>query len=609
MPDDTSPTPKLRRRDELASLVATIKPDIEDSFDEYTYVRAFPDVAQAIERGELASGLQHYLKSGRVEGRLQDPQYLQRVIRNYDVPATPASIATEPKAPAANIDALVVAESGSVFLVGWANDGYNPLVAISAGPEQSASRDWTQLCRMRRSDVETAMQSSTPYHYGFWVFAGPQDRSYRHATNTGAEWRIELRFANGAMTVIERVPVIQGDIQLRNSVMSYFATSKYFGNPWLAACANLDGGAGDALSAFNRSISRAITASATAERFGPQRKRFRGSIIVPLFGIADFLFLQACAYAHGTGIEDYEFIYVVNSPELIDQLQREARISEMIYGLTQTLVFQSENAGFGPANNVAVQFARSDRLLCVNPDVFPQQRDWARRHTDLIDSLPAQQVRLFGSTLCYDDGSLMHGGMYFDVDAGLHACQTGITHRNLIRVEHYGKGAPLWATQFSEPRPVPAVTGAFISVQRAWFEKLGGFTEDYVFGHYEDADLCLKSLQADAPAWVHDLRLWHLEGKGSRRMPQHEGGSLLNRWLFSRTWETTIVPDIAGRTPRHRLLQAQSAEAPKAAIPPALAASLLATTLPIPVGSHIAPAPAVPAAMRVDGRDMRPDNR
>jgi hypothetical protein len=462
MPDDTSLTPKLRRRAELVSLVAAIKPEIEDSFDEHTYVRAFSDVAQAIERGELASGLQHYLLAGRAEGRLQDPHYVQQIIRDCEVPETSASIVTEPKAPAASIDAFAVSDSGAVFLVGWANDRYNPLVAISAGPEQSASRDWTQLCRLRRSDVEAAVQSSTAYHYGFWVFAAPHNHPYRHTKDTGTEWRIELRFANGAMTVIERVPVAHGDAELRGSVMSYFAASKYFANPWMEACANLDRGAGDALTAFNRLISRAITAAATAERFGPQRKRFRGSIIVPLFGIADFLFLQACAYAHGPGIEDYEFIYVVNSPELIDQLQREARISEMVYGLTQTLVFQSDNAGFGPANNEAVQFARSDRLLCVNPDVFPQQRDWARRHSELIDSLPARQVRLFGSTLCYDDGSLMHGGMYFDVDVGVRAAHEGITHRNLIRVEHYGKGAPLWATQFSQPRPVPAVTGAFI---------------------------------------------------------------------------------------------------------------------------------------------------
>jgi hypothetical protein len=176
-------------------------------------------------------------------------------------------------------------------------------------------------------------------------------------------------------------------------------------------------------------------------------------------------------------------------------------------------------------------------------------------------------------------------------------------------------------------------------VERAWFEKLGGFTEDYVFGHYEDADLCLKSLQAGEPAWVHDLRMWHLEGKGSHKMPQHVGGSLLNRWLFSRRWETTIVPEIVGRMPRHRLFQDQSDEpaasgaaaARPKATPPTVPATLSkepkqpprtaalkvavshvppahsqSTTPASTAGLRTSPAPPVTAANRAAGRGMRP---
>jgi GT2 family glycosyltransferase len=149
--------------------------------------------------------------------------------------------------------------------------------------------------------------------------------------------------------------------------------------------------------------------------------------------------------------------------------------------------------------------------------------------------------------------------MYFELDTGL-AFDAG-KHRvcQLNRVEHYGKGAPPDLACFTEPRPVPAVTGAFISCERGWFERLGGFTEDYVFGHYEDADLCLKSLAAGAPAWIHDLRMWHLEGKGSTRLPVHEGGSLVNRWLFSSTWGSTITTNLIGQVPAHPALQAAAA--------------------------------------------------
>ena len=109
------------------------------------------------------------------------------------------------------------------------------------------------------------------------------------------------------------------------------------------------------------------------ERFGQTQRAPKVSIIVPIYGIADYLFLQSCIYAQGRDIGAYEFIYVVNSPELIETLCREARIAQMIYGLPQTLVALPGNVGFGTANNVGARFARSDRLLCLNPDVFPSR--------------------------------------------------------------------------------------------------------------------------------------------------------------------------------------------------------------------------------------------
>jgi GT2 family glycosyltransferase len=128
----------------------------------------------------------------------------------------------------------------------------------------------------------------------------------------------------------------------------------------------------------------------------------------------------------------------------------------------------------------------------------------------------------------------------------------------MCRTEHYGKGAPAGFLKFNQPRPVPAITGAFMSIDRGWYEHLGGFTEDFIFGHYEDGDLCLKSIAAGTAAWLHDIRLWHLEGKGSTRQPHHEGGSLVNRWLFSKRWLGTLENGLLGPEPSHALLRASA---------------------------------------------------
>jgi GT2 family glycosyltransferase len=145
--------------------------------------------------------------------------------------------------------------------------------------------------------------------------------------------------------------------------------------------------------------------------------------------------------------------------------------------------------------------------------------------------------------------SLMHAGMYFCADTAPHFFKGRKTEISLLRVEHYGKGAPPDCAAFLEPRAVPAVTGAWMSVEKAWFEKLAGFSKDYVFGHYEDADLCLKSVAAGRVPWLQDVRLWHLEGKGSTRAAPHEGGSIVNRWLFTKTWGEIVRRDLLGPEP------------------------------------------------------------
>jgi hypothetical protein len=59
----------------------------------------------------------------------------------------------------------------------------------------------------------------------------------------------------------------------------------------------------------------------------------------------------------------------------------------------------------------------------------------------------------------------------------------------------------------------------------------------------------MKSRQAGALPWLHDVKLWHLEGKGSTRMPQHEGGSIINRWLFTKNWAGVIERELLGPDP------------------------------------------------------------
>jgi GT2 family glycosyltransferase len=370
---------------------------------------------------------------------------------------------------------------------------------------------------------------------------------------------------------VQLAPTLVEDVELRDTMLAHLAGASYFGNVSVESVQHLEGGLGAELVRFNLAITRRVASAPYVERFGPHRHSRRGSIVVCLYGKPEFLFLQNCLYSGLPGIDEYEFVYVSNSPEIAETLLREAQRASLLYQIPITLVILSGNAGFGAANNVAAHEARTDRLLIVNPDVFPRDLDWARKHSELLDGAPPERTRLFGVPLYYDDGSLMHGGMYFEIDVGISLAHGRPSPARLCRTEHYGKGAPAGFPGFNRPRPVPAVTGAFISIERGWYEQLGGFTEDFIFGHYEDADLCLKSIARSVAPWIHDIRLWHLEGKGSTRRPPHEGGSMVNRWVFSSRWMSMIENGLLGPEPAHALMRSGAASVPAQTAPEASA--------------------------------------
>ncbi len=509
------------------------RPPAAELFDEDAYLKAFPDIARSIAAGEWRSAMHHYIEHGQREDRLRDERY--RVAFRTGDTAT---------FPAACIDAVFVGRSGHCFVIGWIDDGAASLARVDLVAGGKVVATTRQVARRRREDAEAVATSAHGTLLGFWTML----EGAPHA-DLGNEPKIVLTTA-GEQRSFAVKPSLVADEQLRELALEYFAASGYFGNPHIESHIQLEGGAGAAVIGLNVAISRRIMAGAYHARFGPARKSYDGSIVVCLYGKAEFLFLQAALFSNSEGWQRYEFVYVSNSPELAETLLKEAALAARLYDVSITLVILPGNAGFGAANNAAVGLARSRRILVVNPDVFPRRTDWAARHAELVRALPAEQTAMFGVPLYYDDGSLMHGGMFFESDTGLSVRGDQVQHRRMIRVEHYGKGAPAAETRFVASRPVPAITGAFISADRGWFESLGGFSLEYVFGHYEDADLCLKSLSAGRPVWMHDVPFWHFEGKGSTRRLVHEGGSQINRWHFTRTWGDLVHAELLGRAPK-----------------------------------------------------------
>lgn len=534
-------------------------PDSDPDFDEAGYLQLYPDIAVAVASGKRESGLEHWLRYGKAEGR----HYVARRDRWTQVRIGPsAGFQAEPSAaPRHAMEVVLLSGDGRLFIVGWADDRTAPLASLKI-----EGQGWTMrvageaLARLARDDVQAALGHPERRAFGFFALL---DAGVGLAAS--AECRCVFEWEGGQQAVLTVAMRQTTARDLRETVLGFVAASAAGGRQ-IPAMLALDATAGDQIIALNRAVTGKIIAEPFVQRFGARPRACKGSIIVCLYGKPEYLFIQNALFSGKPGMADYEFIYVCNSPELLERLLKEARSSEIIYGMAQTVIGLPANAGFGAANNLAASLASSRRLLCVNPDVFPKDPNWAARHTEIVGA-GGPGAKLFGATLFYDDGSLMHGGMYLELDIGLAIRDGAVEARRFARVEHYGKGAPPDTATYVRPRPVPAASGAFLSVDRDWFEKLGGFSEDYVFGHYEDADLCLRSLDAGVPVWVQDVRLWHLEGRGSVRRPVHEGANVVNRWLFSRTWGERIALDLCGPAPRdERLSTARAGEAPASPI-------------------------------------------
>jgi GT2 family glycosyltransferase len=512
-----------------------------EEFDELAYLAAFPDIARSIKTGQFRSALHHYRVHGQREGRLTDARYQRASVKGNTASFPPASI-----------DGLQGCKAGLCLIYGWIND--NDAAPIGQLTLRNNFGLWgtTQtVYRYRRKDAADSLRVTEDRPLGFWAIVHvDKPESMFGQSELVVSAGLERKTFNCQVRAVS-------EERFREIALEYVARAQHPGDARAETFLQLDNGLGNLLVNFNVEISRRIAQGAQTLQIGAAPSSVVASMVVCLFGRPELLSFQCALFSKCRDIDRYEFIYISNSPEIAERLIKDATIASRIYGIPIRLVILPGNAGFGVANNVAANVARSARILFVNPDVFPMEPDWPSQHIQLVKNLPPEQVALFGVPLFYDDGSLMHGGMYFETDLAFSFRDNKATSRDMLRVEHYGKGVPPTTKAYLSSRPVPAVTGAFMSVDRSWFEALGCFAPEYIFGHYEDADLCLKSLGAGKPAWIHYLPFLHCEGKGSTPRPALEGGMLVNRWHFTTVWTEFVKAGLRGKTPESFSLRGQ----------------------------------------------------
>lgn len=176
------------------------------------------------------------------------------------------------------------------------------------------------------------------------------------------------------------------------------------------------------------------------------------------------------------------------------------------------LIALDENIGFARANNLASRQARGEFILLLNPDTLVQNRA-VEKLIDFARCCP--HAGIWGGRTVFADGTLNPSSCWGRMTLWNLACRaTGLAAifktSALFNTESYGG----W--QRDTARDVDIVSGCFLLISRALWNKLGGFEPEY-FMYGEDADLSLRARRKGyRPMITPQAQIVHYGGASER---------------------------------------------------------------------------------------------
>ena len=185
------------------------------------------------------------------------------------------------------------------------------------------------------------------------------------------------------------------------------------------------------------------------------------------------------------------------------------------------VLLNERNLGYAVANNRAVAVARGRLLALLNSDLV---------------LLPGWFDRLVEAHRSLADRAGLVGNVQLNARTGV-LDHTGIIISRTGKPEHDRTMPSRWFRFFTTVRPVPAVTGACVLLERALWQQLGGFDEAYINGG-EDIDLCFKARAAgriNAVALASVVR-HHISSSVGRKLHDEE-----NSYRLARRWRREFI--------------------------------------------------------------------
>jgi GT2 family glycosyltransferase len=240
------------------------------------------------------------------------------------------------------------------------------------------------------------------------------------------------------------------------------------------------------------------------------------------FAIARPAISQICKL----GIE-MEIIVVNNSIKFFSETFHILnRLASLYENIRFCIINNASNIGFSAACNIGATNSTGKFIFFHNNDLFANDKDdyWA-----LWQRAIAHPNAIHSSYQYFTDGTLMQQGIAI----------TQISASSSHEITLYN-GYSIGRNQ--SKGEILACSGSLILMSRSNFDNLHGFSEAFIYAHFEDIDLCLRARQQNIPIYIwDDITFFHAEGGGTGA-PYHLTGTTghVNRLLFSVRWQKSL---------------------------------------------------------------------
>ncbi len=240
------------------------------------------------------------------------------------------------------------------------------------------------------------------------------------------------------------------------------------------------------------------------------------SIIIVPYKSRDDLDVALTAVFNSQTNYSYEVIMVDNDPQDgTDVMVKEKYLSRPDIAAKITYLPQSENLGFGTANNLGMQQAKGEYILLLNPDT---KLDPANLEVMINFMKSRSDVGIATCKLLRGNGELDWASRR--MEPTLTTSFLRLSGLQFIFPKWFGK-YNVMNKDINQETEIDACVGAYMMISRKCYDTIGGFDDQNFFMYGEDLDLCKRAREAGFKIWYYPKTVcMHYKGQSSAKRPQ-----------------------------------------------------------------------------------------